>query len=239
MVKELFNRLAVGGGASEVGVSIAAISQSVIMGNLTPEAVSISGVAVIDQARNSQRQEQEKKKEREEFLREAEQVRRYLEYLDTQIAETQERIALLEVDRIEARRRAQQAFDDAHEAEDLLHAISDGVTTEERKRVVKLLGLEAAISSKEELGVLLENYTATKEAVGREQSELADELDERIEEERQKLQELKNAREAYEKAQSTEERAEIEQRYANVTLNEKEGEPEQSVNLDFDGLGLP
>ena len=53
----------------------------------------------------------------------------------------------LEIARLTA--KMQQHFDNAHEAEDLLEDIQDGISEEERQRIVALLGPEAVNGQKE------------------------------------------------------------------------------------------
>ena len=72
----------------------------------------------------------------------------------------------LEIARLTA--KMQQHFDNAHEAEDLLEDIQDGISEEERQRIVALLGPEAKNKTKEELDDLITQYIASERALGQE-----------------------------------------------------------------------
>ena len=108
----------------------------------------------------------------------------------------------LEIARLTA--KMQQHFDNAHEAEDLLEAIQDDVSEEERQRIVALLGPEAKDKTKEELDDLITQYIASERAQGRE----TDAEREAKERERQRLQEERN--------QAAEHHADLQERARNT-----------------------
>lgn len=108
----------------------------------------------------------------------------------------------LEIARLTA--KMQQHFDNAHEAEDLLEDIQDGISEEERQRIVALLGPEAKGKTKEELDDLITQYIASERAQGRE----TDAEREAKERERQRVQEERN--------QAAEQHADLQERARNT-----------------------
>lgn len=108
----------------------------------------------------------------------------------------------LEIARLTA--KMQQHFDNAHEAEDLLEDIQDGVSEDERQRIVALLGPEAKGKTKEELNDLITQYIASERALGQETNAER----EAKERERQRVQEERN--------QAAEHHADLQERARNT-----------------------
>jgi len=220
---------------STFGASAKALEKMVAMGNLAPEAAALSGLVEIEDARKRIDPEAERRKRTDEFMLEIERTRDFLDRLEARIAETKQIIEELKAQRIEAMRIAEEAFARAIEADELIDAIDDGVSAEERQQLIELLGPEAADASPEELIVLLKAFRDKNNQTGREQTGKAADLEERIERERDKYDRLRDERDAYFKADTPEAKAAIEDRVNEFMLSGKfEDAPDDGVNLDFE-----
>lgn len=225
MVKAEFNRAA---------SSAKALELMVAAGNLDAEDLSLSGTAIIENARAREGSDGDQGKRGDGLMLELQRTHEYLDRLDTLIAETQAKIELLEAQRAEALRLAGVAFELAIEADELIDTLADGVSPEERKQLIELLGPEAADASPEELLILLEAFREGQNATGRSHSNEASDLDRQLAQEREQLDRYLKARDKYANAQSPEERAEIETSLDKFMFaNEFEDQPEEPVNLVF------
>ena len=232
-------------------LDIEGIEQTVRMENIAPESVSIAGFAAIDSMR-LENDRREKKSSVYSLIQQIAMIDRYLEDLERAIAETEASIELLVLQWKEKLRLAEVAFDRMHESEDLLEAIKDGISIEERERLVKLLGAEAEKASKQELIELLNREFENARNTGIENTDEADELASRIQERKRQLKDLLAERDALVSAQSHEERVTLMTNGRNNvslavpdsnktvvdTLDNTEDRVEAMVNLDFDVSGF-
>ena len=232
-------------------LDIEGIEQTVRMENIAPESVSIAGFAGIDSMR-LENDRREKKSSVYSLIQQIAMIDRYLEDLERAIAETEATIELLVFQWKEKLRLAEVAFDRMHESEDLLEAIKDGISIEERERLVELLGVEAEKASRPELIEMLNREFENARNTGIENTDGADELAARIQAEKDKLKELETERKALEEAHSHEERLILMTNGRNnlslavpdhhdavvESLDDIEARSEATVNLDFDVSGF-
>lgn len=184
--------------------------QAVQMGNLDAEALNFSGISGLD----SHQLDKLDHKNKNEFdlLIQLIEVNEFLAKLDAMIAEIQARIDELLVEKQAAELVAQEAFDRMHELEDLLEDIRDDVSPEERKRLIELLGPKAERASAEDLAILIHLQIKQKRQEGLDKTQEVEEIEQRIEEDRNRLNTLDVQRRKYAAASSPEERVSIQQK---------------------------
>jgi len=153
MVKDVFNDKR-DSAAEAAKRAVAEFEVKVKMGQLDPDNLSVAGSAVLESERHKEVHDQKKRGETVQRLLDS--VNEYLERIDQIIADTEERIRRLEEQRREAVRLAEAAQARAMEAQMLFALIQDGVSDEERRRLVELLGAEAETATPEELQDMLE-----------------------------------------------------------------------------------
>ena len=195
-------------GLPDKGLLLKQFETAVLMGNLDVQQVSLAGSPVLESARTDERSDKERKK-RENDARELRRANDFLERIDARIAEIQAEIDDLEAQRREALQLAEEAFERAIEADELIDDIADGISPEERQRLIDLLGADAANASPDELLALLEAMRDENNATGRDQTDHADELADQIDHKQDVVNMLLSKQEGYENATTLEEKEQI------------------------------
>lgn len=185
--------------------------QAVQMGNLEPEALSFSGIAGLeDGLRNDPKKAD---RDRVDLLLQLQAVQRYLAVLEEQLAALAQEIYRLNKLRQEKLALTQQAFDQMHEAEDLIDDIADGVSPEERQRLIELLGDCDKDASADELIILLEMQIQKQFELGKSLTSEVDELEKRIAEKQREHDDLQAVRDQIAQSRSLEETSALIERY--------------------------
>ncbi|WP_309385713.1 hypothetical protein [Cerasicoccus frondis] len=187
MVKSLFNKMA-------SGTDTKALELMVSAGNLDADELPLSGTMIIDDARARLENDTDRNKRRDELIRELESTRDFIDRLESRIEEIQEEIERLEVQRAEALRLAEEAFALAIEADEMIDAIADDVSSDERQRLIELLGPVAADATPDELLVLLETLRDENNLNGRSQNAEAEDVESILDEKRDELAKLDAAK---------------------------------------------
>lgn len=203
--------------------------ESVRMGTLSADEISVTGFADLDKSKRIELESREKKKRDRDLSDQMRETQEFIDRMDALLAETKARIELLRLKREEALLKSQEAFDRMHEAEDLMLSIEDGISFEERQRVVTLLGAEAETMSATELNALLRETMQKSHKAGVEHSEEVGQLDEEIREKQERYDLLKAKRDAYERTSTPEARQQIEQ-----TLHDLNDQPASKTTEDFE-----
>lgn len=211
MVKKIFEAAVTGREPPEFGHDAANFAQAVSFGNLHPDAVAIAGHAALSSAVDTQRLTvREKDQKAREFMLQIARVDAYLSRMDDIISSTEANFAVLVERRIEFARLAQEAYERSFEADDLIKAIKDGISPEERERLIELLGPEAATASADELTKALVAEKAKSESKGDELNSEAERVAHMIDEQQERLDALRELRDEYKNA-TLERRQQIEE----------------------------
>lgn len=227
MVSGIFNKAASAGSLGSP-LELSNIEHAVQMGSMDIDQVNLTQSATLTSARMDERSQEKRRKDDKGLTDELRRVNEYLDKIDRLIAESQERIAELEAKREEATHEAQEAFSRMHELEDLLEDIKDGISPEERKRLIELLGPEAQNASDEDLETLIQLQIERERQQGLDKTQKIKDLDAQIQAERERLEKLEQERDSYETASSPEEREAIERRINDVINSRSENRPDAS-----------
>lgn len=152
--------------------------QAVRMDNLEEDTLNFenaSGTAPLTSA-------VQKKDKNASLLQQLHEVNEFLKRLDAHLEELQAIIDDLNRQRAEALAASQEAFDQMHEAEDLIADIQDGISDDERIRLIELLGDEAQNASIEELTLLLHFHYDRERQQGLDRLKEAEQLEKEIQE---------------------------------------------------------
>lgn len=212
------------------------LKQAVIMGHLDADDVSIHATAEMKAAELRSAEKTARDSDKDEFVLQLQAVNDYLDRIDQVITQMEADIAELERRRIEAQQAADEAFERMHEAEDLLELMEDGVSDNERQRAKQLLGNKSDNASDEQLILLLHAYTQEQQSVGHQESQEAEELAQRIREDKQNLDHLKQERDAYREAKSPEAQQAAHSRTEEIisTLDDPTLRQQLQEKVDFD-----
>ena len=217
------------------------IEQAVRMGNLEADALSFGSSADLANSSVNQSEARRKKERDHGLILELQGVDQFLKRLEASIAALEAQLNELRLKRDEARLASDTAFNQMHQAEELMQNLKDGVSAEERQQLIKMLGPDAKDAPSHELILMLQAHIAEQRLIGLDNSEKADALDQRIAEDQQILDALKAEQAAYESANSPEERVAIQQRVEQSlsSLSSNSFEDQLEDNVDFDVLDFP
>lgn len=220
---------------------IAKLTLAVQIDHLRPEDISILGVTAIKLVEQN-KEAKEKKKREQQNLEQAlyYAFNDYIQRLDFVIAETEERIRILNEERKEAERLSREAFDRMHEAERLLDAVRDNQSLEaERKKLINLLGEKAKNVSLNEIRDMLEEHQDKEHGVGLKHAKNVTYFDEQIINEEKNLKRLTAEREKYKSAKPTEEKLAIYERDGELSefkTPDTKADQQDLIAPDFKGL---
>lgn len=212
------------------------IEQAVRMENLEADAISVGSSADVANSKVSQSQVRRKRERNHDLILELQAVDQFLERLEASIAALEAQLNELRQKRDEIRLASDSAFNQMHLAEELMQNLRDGVSSEERHQLIKILGPDANDASSHELILLLQTHITEQRQIGLDNSEKADALDQRIAEDQKILDALKAEQAAYESASSPDERTAIQQRaeqnLSSISSNAFEDQLKDSVDFD-------
>jgi len=172
--------------------------------------VAIAGHGALASAIDTQRLSvREKDQKAREFMLQIARVDAYLRRMEKLIAGLEAEIAALNERLLETSRLAQEAYERSFEADDLIKSIKDGVSADERERLIALLGPEAATTPIDELVAKLEALERQQRREGDDFTAEAERIEAKIDSRKSKLSKAESMRDEYEHA-SPERRAQIE-----------------------------
>jgi hypothetical protein len=206
------------------------------MGTLDADEVTIASSAAIATAKKDSDAGREREKSQRDFIRQLESVNEFLKRLDTMIAQAELQLTLLIEKQAQALMQAEYSFDRMHEAEDLLADIQDGISPEEKRRLIEMLGVDPETLTVEELTILLQQEMRTSHEAGLEHTEQAELLEKKIQAKQDVINSLKGKREAYVNAETPEEKQAIEREFSSSALD-NEGDFHKEVS--FSSAPLP
>ena len=198
------------GNSGETDKATEQLEQLVRMGTLDANEVSITASAAIATAQKDSDTGREREKSYRDLMMQLDSVNEFLKRLDTMIAEAEAELALLLARQAEALIQAEFAFDRMHEAEDLMNDIRDGISSDERLRLIELIGVDPENMTVEELTILLQDEMRTSHKDGLDKTDEAEGIEKEIQAERDWLENARAQREAYANANTAEERRAIE-----------------------------
>lgn len=197
MVKSLFN----GSAAVLNAVKLESVAQNLAMlvesGSIAPDTVSIAGFASLSEAVERSPLINKNEKKQDDLFHALLAKDEYLRRMNAAIAELEQQIIELEEKRFELLEMAQEAYELAFEAEELSSLITDGISDNERERLVKLLGEDARDASIEELQSMLEEAHENFTELGDKYSQDASDILEKENAKSRELEELIKARDVY------------------------------------------
>lgn len=214
----------------------AQLIQAVHGGAVDVDDVSIAGFAELDAAKATQLDAKEKKERERDLVLQIRSTNEFLKRLEAQIAKAEAAIILLREQYDAALFEATEAFDKMHEAEYLLEAIKDGISDDERKRLVELLGSEAENASVKELVILLQRKIDQEHDAGLAKSAEAEEAAKDIADKEAKIRTWEAEVKAYENAPSAEHREAIESKL--VSGDAENRETERATDIEFNALSF-
>lgn len=221
---------------SDLNKAEAQLIQSVRSAAVNADDVSIAGLAELDTVKATQTETREKKQRDSDLALQVRATNEYLDRLETLIAETRAEIDRLRVIRDQALEAAQDACDRMHEAEDLLDAIKDGISEEERQRLIALFGEGVKDANTAELAILLQAKIDKEHETGMEKSEEAELAAKDIADKEAKIRTWEAEVKAYENAPLAEHREAIENK--TVSDDTENREAERATDIEFNALSF-
>ena len=210
---------------SDLNKAEAQLIQSVRSAAVNADDVSIAGLAELDTVKATQTETREKKQRDSDLALQVRATNEYLDRLETLIAETR-----AEIDRLRVIR------DQALEAEDLLDAIKDGISEEERQRLIALFGEGVKDANTAELAILLQAKIDKEHETGMEKSEEAELAAKDIADKEAKIRTWEAEVKAYENAPLAEHREAIENK--TVSDDTENREAERATDIEFNALSF-
>lgn len=200
----------------------AAFETAAIMEVLDPKAVTIASSAVIETASLDQDDALIKKQSVIDWFLQNQIIDDYLKMLDRLIEELEERIALLRVEYALLKVEALAAFDQMHGYQDLLKDIGDGISAEERQRLIDVYGEKAKDATAEELAIMLQADIDRAHQIGINKDEKADKVKQALEEEEERYRQIVEQRSNYENARSQEQQDAVQQKVSEILADDEQ-----------------
>ena len=213
------------------------LEQAVRMGLLGADEVTVASSAAIEASKQDHDGLKAKKAAYRDLMVQLNSVNDFLKQIDLMIAEAEANMERLLSEQASALADAEIAFERMHEAEDLLAGISDGISPDERLRLIELLGANAEYATAEELAIMLQQDMNSSHEIGLNKTEEAERLEEKIRVQQELTEKLRSERDAYEKAQTPEERRVIEDRV--IPAADDPYEEQLSEEVTFGSVPMP
>lgn len=224
------------GNKGETDKATEQLEQLVRMGILDADEVTIASSAAIATAKRDRDAGRDRKKAQSDLMAQLDSTNEFIERLNKIIEKAELQLALLIEKQAQALMQAEYSFDRMHEAEDLLAEIQDGISQEERQRLIEMLGVDPETLTVEELTILLQQEMRISHEAGLNHTERAELLEEKIQTKQDVINSLKEKREAYVNAETPEEKQAIEQEFSSSVLD-NEGDFHNEVS--FSSAPLP